>query len=116
VGSGAMTGHSAFGLNTIFLTRDNSPGADAAAAAQAFDVAAAAPLTAADAPPAAAAIAGVCGGGVCGAWEAAEGASICWPQLPQKRALAGTGLLHLGQFTMFSLFGGCSFGVDVFQL
>ena len=32
-----MTGHSVFGLNTMFLMRDSSPGADAAAAAQALE-------------------------------------------------------------------------------
>jgi hypothetical protein len=45
-------------------------------------------------------MAGVCG---CGGGKT-DGVSICWPQLPQKRALAGTGLLHFGQFTIFSLF------------
>jgi hypothetical protein len=82
--------------------RASNPGADAAAAAQAFEVAAAAPLAAAVAP----AMAGICGcAGFCGcADDAFDAASIGWPQLPQKRALAGTGLLHLGQFTMFSLF------------
>jgi hypothetical protein len=39
-----------------------------------------------------------------GGEEEAAAASIGWPQLPQKRALAGTDLLHLGQFTMFSFY------------
>jgi hypothetical protein len=43
-------------------------------------------------------MAGICGG----AAEGLAAASTGWPQLPQKRALAGTDLLHLGQFTMFS--------------
>ncbi|HEV7359364.1 MAG TPA: hypothetical protein VGN99_15315 [Steroidobacteraceae bacterium] len=96
MGSGAITGHSDLGARTIFLTRAKSPGADAAAAAHAFEVAAAAPVAATVAP----AITGVGGGGA--AEERAAAASIGWPQLPQKRAFAGTGLLHLGQFTMFS--------------
>jgi hypothetical protein len=38
-----MVGHSVFGLKTMFLTRENSPGADAAAAVQAFAAAGEAP-------------------------------------------------------------------------
>ena len=84
--------------------RASNPGAAAEAAAHAFEVAAAA-------PPAVAASAGFAVPATAAAWGAADGASICWPQLPQKRALAGTGLLHLGQFTMFSFFG-----VDFFRV
>jgi hypothetical protein len=44
-----------------------------------------------------------------GAAELTAAASIGWPQLPQKRAFAGTGLLHLEQFMGLSLrVAGCS--------
>src|SRR4029077_3778635 len=106
-----MTGHSVFGLNTMFLRRASSAGADGAAAAPAFEAAAEAAAAAVVAWGASIVDDRVCGTGpaVLVAWGPRVGVAcacgrglpapwIARPQLPQKRASAGTDLLQLGQF------------------
>lgn len=94
-----MIGHSLLGLSTIFLIRSISPlvegdvvlcGANAGAASPA-------PIAAADVTTRAGAT--VAAERVGPGMAAAEPPPpISWPQLPQKRVLAGTGCLHFGQF------------------
>jgi hypothetical protein len=75
----------------MFLMREIKPGAEAAAAAHACE-----------APEAdAGAGFGIAATGI----DASAPDSICWPQLPQKRAFAMTARLHLGQFMMLFLSG-----------
>src|ERR1035438_8516596 len=93
VGSGAITGHSSFGLSTIFLILSIRPGRASDAVVPAAD-------PEADPPPAiaAACTAAIAGRGGSGGGGAVGPLLMLCPQAPQKRALGGMGFWQLGQF------------------
>src|ERR1019366_9634672 len=100
VGSGAIAGHSSFGLSTIFLTLWIRPGRASDAVVPAAD-------PGADPPPAiaAAGTAAIVGRGGSGGGGAVELLLTLCPQPPQKRALGGMGFWQLGQFIGSSVVG-----------